>query len=434
MSGLKGRENMGKSKEKGIESSESLFQRERVGRFNFPVWTVLIGTLFARTSFFMAWPFLVVFLYQDYHATATEVGAMLATSALVGSLTGLYSGYLSDKFGRKWVMVSGTLIATFAYTGIGLSNQIWQFFIMIVLTGLMRPMIEAPGKAVIGDNLPDEKDRELALNVRYFLLNLGGAIGPLIGITLALAHPQVLFIVTGIAYLLFGLWLLATLERKGRFQQPDRSLLPNFSATLRVISKDNVFVKMMLANFLMMFVYGQVESSLPQVIVRSGIADAAQLVAGLVLVNTMTIILFQFPTLKLLESVPLFTRTRLGMALMGLAQVGFMFTPEAFPLGWYLACFVLSMGEVIAFPTLNVQIDRLAPAHLRGSYFGAAALYSLGFAIAPLAGGMMIEYLNAQWLYGLCFVLCLAMMGLYYLAQREQEMGEKERLSRATEC
>lgn len=326
-------------------------------------------------------------------------------------------------------MVSGTLIATFAYTGIGLSNQIWQFFIMIVLTGLMRPMIEAPGKAVIGDNLPDEKDRELALNVRYFLLNLGGAIGPLIGITLALAHPQVLFIVTGIAYLLFGLWLLATLERKGRFQQPDRSLLPNFSATLRVISKDNVFVKLMLANFLMMFVYGQVESSLPQVIVRSGIADAAQLVAGLVLVNTMTIILFQFPTLKLLESVPLFTRTRLGMALMGLAQVGFMFTPEAFPLGWYLACFVLSMGEVIAFPTLNVQIDRLAPAHLRGSYFGAAALYSLGFAIAPLAGGMMIEYLNAQWLYGLCFVLShdgFVLLG----AARARNGGEREIISR----
>lgn len=130
---------MGKSKEKGIESSESLFQWERVGRFNFPVWTVLIGTLFARTSFFMAWPFLVVFLYQDYHATATEVGAMLATSALVGSLTGLYSGYLSDKFGRKWVMVSGTLIATFAYTGIGLSNQIWQFFIMIVFNWINAP-------------------------------------------------------------------------------------------------------------------------------------------------------------------------------------------------------------------------------------------------------------------------------------------------------
>ncbi|MCX9565097.1 MFS transporter, partial [Vibrio cholerae] len=74
------------------------------------------------------------------------------------------------------------------------------------------------------------------------------------------------------------------------------------------------------------------------------------------------------------------------------------------------------------------------PPHLRGSYFGAAALYSLGFAIAPLVGGMMIEYLNSQWLYGLCFVLCLGMIGLYWLAQREQESGEKEGLPRATEC
>ncbi len=75
---------MGKSKEKGIESSESLFQWERVGRFNFPVWTVLIGTLFARTSFFMAWPFLGGFLYQDFPPKATEVGGMLANPALVG--------------------------------------------------------------------------------------------------------------------------------------------------------------------------------------------------------------------------------------------------------------------------------------------------------------------------------------------------------------
>lgn len=53
---------------------DSLFQWERVQRFNFSVWTVLTGTLIARTSFFMAWPFLIVFLYQDYGASAIEVG------------------------------------------------------------------------------------------------------------------------------------------------------------------------------------------------------------------------------------------------------------------------------------------------------------------------------------------------------------------------
>ncbi|MDE1312084.1 MFS transporter [Vibrio aestuarianus] len=405
---------------------DSLFQWERVQRFNFSVWTVLTGTLIARTSFFMAWPFLIVFLYQDYGASAIEVGGMLAASAVVGAVTGLYSGYLSDKFGRKWVMVTGSWIAALAYSGIGIADQIWQFYVLIVITGLMRPMIEAPAKAVIGDNLSNVKDRELALNIRYFLLNLGGAVGPLLGITLGLTHPQSLFFFAGGTYLIYGFWLLFGIERKGRYIQPDRTALPNFTSTLRVISKDNIFVKLMVANFIMMFVYGQVESSIPQVIVRTSVSDAAQIVAGLVLVNTMTIIVFQFPMLKWLESIPLFVRTRIGMGLMAVAQIGLLLTPADWPIGWAIACFILSMGEVIAFPTLNVQIDRIAPAHLRGSYFGAAALYSLGFAIAPLIGGVVIESLSSNWLFGVCFVLCLAMIWLYWVAEHQEDNVQRE--------
>ncbi|PMM40128.1 MDR family MFS transporter [Vibrio splendidus] len=408
-----------------MDQSESLFQKQRVKRFNFSIWTVLTGTLLARTSYFMAWPFLIVFLYEDYGASAIEVGMMLATSAVVGAGAGLYSGYISDKLGRKWVMVLGSWVAAIAYSGIGIANEIWQFYVLIMMTGLMRPMIEAPAKAVIGDNLDDLKDRELALNVRYFLLNLGGALGPLIGITLALAHPQNLFFVAGATYVVYGFWLLVGIERKGTFTKPDISQLPNFTATLNVIRKDNIFVKLMIANFIMMFVYAQVESSIPQVIVRSSISDAAHLIASLVLVNTLTIIVFQFPMLKWLEHVPLFVRTRIGMFLMAVAQIGFLFTPSDWALGWGLACFILSLGEVIAFPTLNVQIDRMAPPHLRGSYFGAAALCSLGFAIAPLIGGVVIELLSPVWLFAVCFGLCLVMIWLYWLAEHTEDTVER---------
>ncbi|PQJ63391.1 MFS transporter [Vibrio chagasii] len=414
-----------------MDRSESLFQKQRIKRFNFSVWTVLIGTLLARTSYFMAWPFLIVFLYEDYGASAIEVGTMLAVSAVVGAGTGLYSGYLSDKLGRKWVMVLGSWIASISYSGIALASEVWQFYVLIMMTGLMRPMIEAPAKAVIGDNLKDSKDRELALNIRYFLLNLGGALGPLIGITLALSQPQNLFFVAGGTYVVYGFWLLLGIERKGTFTKPDPSQLPNFAATLNVIRKDNIFVKLMVANFIMMFVYAQVESSIPQVIVRSSIADAAQLIAGLVLVNTLTIIVFQFPMLKWLEHVPLFVRTRIGMILMAIAQIGFLFTPNDWPLGWGIACFILSLGEVIAFPTLNVQIDRMAPPHLRGSYFGAAALYSLGFAIAPLLGGVVIEMLSAYWLFVLCFILCLVMIWLYWLAEHTEDSVERESMTQS---
>ena len=403
-----------------MEHDESLFRWDRVRRFTSPVWTVLLGTLLVRTTYFMAWPFLIVFLYQDYHAGAVFIGATLALSATVGSFTGLYAGYLSDRFGRKVVMVVGALIAIFSFGGIGLANQLWQFTLLVIGTGLMRPMIEAPAKSVIGDSLENKKDRELALNLRYFLINFGGAIGPLMGIGLALAHPQVLFLATGASYLIYCVVLTVFLP-SGRVSQTSDSELPNFAQTLRVISKDNLFIKMLVANFLLMFIYGQIESSLPQIIVRSGFDEAATWVSGLVLVNTVTVIIFQFPMLKLMERTSLFMRTRVGMSLVALSQIVFLFASPEWPEGWYLAAFILALGEVITFPTLGVQIDRLAPPHLRGSYFGAAALYSLGFAVAPVVGGVLIAWGGSVVLFGLCFIMSMVMMGLYWLAEHQPD-------------
>lgn len=87
--------------------------------------------------------------------------------------------------------------------------------------------------------------------------------------------------------------------------------------------------------------------------------------------------------------------------------------------GWYIAVFVISLGEVVAFPTLNVQIDRLAPANLRGAYFGAAALYSLGEAVAPILGALIIAYLLPSWLFAICFLFSLAMVWLYWLVEKD---------------
>lgn len=404
---------------KPADADENMLQWKRLSRFNTTIWTVLVGTLLARTTYFMAWPFLIVILYQDYKISAITVGSMFAISAVIGSVTGLYSGYLSDKFGRKWVMLSGCAIAAVSYAGIGFADTVLQFFILIAGCGLMRPMIEAPAKAVLSDNLEDAKDRELALNIRYFIINLGGAIGPLIGITLALQHPQILFWITGSTYLFFAMLLFIAFQRRPEKEKQHGEEVISLTHTFNVISKDSIFIKLLLANILMMFVYGQYESSIPQVIVRSGIDNAARFISALVLVNTCTIILLQFPMLKLLQNVRLYQRTKIGMILMGLSQIGFLIVPIDWPIGWLMACFVLSIGEVIAFPTLNVQIDQIAPAHLRGSYFGAASIYSLGFAMAPFIGGIIIQTLGSNQLFIFCFAISILMIWLYGIAEKE---------------
>ncbi|WP_438464346.1 MDR family MFS transporter [Marinomonas sp. PE14-40] len=400
------------------KTSDSLFKLERIKRFPTIVWLILFGTFLARTSYFMAWPFLIVVLFDDYHASEAQIGLIFAVSAAVASVFGLYVGYLSDKLGRKLIMLIGCIFAGLIYYGIGGANELWQLAALMIFAGLMRPTIEAPGKAVISDNLDSEKDRELALNMRYFILNAGGAIGPLLGISLALSQPQTLFYVTGVTYFVYALMLGLGFHFSKVTLPPSHESVIRFRKVFMVIANDRLFMGLLIANILLMFVYSHIESSIPQVLARSGLEDAVKWIGILVVVNTCTVILLQFPLLALLEKKNVFFRTRLGVGLMGVAQVIFIFTPEDYAYGWVLGTLFLSIGEVIAFPTLSVQIDRLAPAHLKGSYFGAASLYSIGFAAGPLVGGWLLSQQAKVSLFVICLLCVLAIIVIYYQAQK----------------
>ncbi|GGX55008.1 MFS transporter [Saccharospirillum salsuginis] len=101
---------------------------------------------------------------------------------------------------------------------------------------------------------------------------------------------------------------------------------------------------------------------------------------------------------------------------------------------WIAATFVMSLSEAILFPTLNVQIDTMAPRHLRGSYFGANALYGYGFALGPAVGGLLLQTMGATVWYataGFSVVALLLYMGAvrllparaHWVASLEEEAG-----------
>ncbi len=237
------------------QTNSNMFQKTHIKQMPFIVWCVLIGTLIVRTSYFMAWPFLVITLYREYGATATEVGFMLAMSALVGVIAGFYTGHLSDIIGRKRIIIAGCLISSLTYFGISQANQLNQFYFLIVACGLMRPMIEEPSKALISDSINDLTRRELAMNMRYFAINVGGALGPLLGVKLAVSHPESLFQIASVAYLGYAMTLLFAFQYYID-NKISHSKKPQPMATvLQGIKNDSRFIKLVAANVLMMFVY-----------------------------------------------------------------------------------------------------------------------------------------------------------------------------------
>ncbi|MDK2594611.1 MFS transporter [Pseudoalteromonas obscura] len=391
----------------------------QISRFTPLVWTMLLGNFFVRASYYMVWPFLAVILYNKFALTATEVGVLLTGSAVFAVLLGFYTGNLADRFGRFTLLYSAVVVGILAFTALALAEQLWTFCIAVFFACMPRTLWDAPSKALLSDELSDSQDRELALHLLYFLVNVGAAIGPLFGLWAGLNGEQFSFIYTAFAYLVL---LLALIVKQASAMKVERdsaqNSVPSFGAWLRILRQDTRFLWVLLATFLVYLVFGQGDSSLVQYLTRAQVPELAVLISSLIITNSLIIVIFQFPLLHVMRDWSIQSRLYCGGWILILSQLMMAFNPVSSFWGWIGAVAVLSFSEAIMFSNINIYIDRMAPSHLKASYFGAAGLCSLGFAFAPLLGGVLLDWGSGTTLFIAMAIASLKAIYLYRLAAR----------------
>jgi len=358
------------------------------------VWVLLAGTLLTRTAFFIVWPFVAIILQRRFQLAPSEIGVILGSAALSSSVTGFYLGNLSDRFGRRNLMIAGCIGSIAAFLLLATADTVALYTLGAILVGICRSAIESPGSALMSESIPDQSLRELAVHGRYFLANIGASLGPLMGFVFGLATQQTTFFQSAIAYTLYAAALARGFHRVPEAMRSDAKETARFSRALRALNDDHLFLMIILATFLTYVAYAQVESTLVQYLNLNGREKGIALATAVIATNGVTIILFQFPLLRLLRRYDLGIRIQAGMALFVVGFLAYSLLPIGSYAGWIAATLVLSLGEAILFPTLNLQADRMAPDHLKGSYFGAIALSNLGFAAGPMLGGAMLQYLG----------------------------------------
>jgi MFS family permease len=82
------------------------------------------------------------------------------------SLSSMPAGILSDKIGRRNVMVGGFLIFSLVYLGFALANEGYQIWILFAIYGFYMAMTEGVSKAFVVDMVPPEK-RGTAIGLYY---------------------------------------------------------------------------------------------------------------------------------------------------------------------------------------------------------------------------------------------------------------------------
>lgn len=400
----------------------------RVKQFPSLMWILLFGSFITRGSFYMVWPFLAVILYERFGLSATEVGLILSSAALVSVLISFIGSALSDRIGRQKMMYGTGVLYIISFSLLAEADSVIGFALVITLcsiaTSLWRPLVSA----LIGDIIHESQTRELAMQSLYFVVNVGCAVGPIVGVWLGLTGEQSSFYITTVAFgfLLLLLWWGfarhdfkpvddSTAEGAGSESDNEAAETPSSGMryTLRVMARDRVLQCLILANVICMFIFGQMDGSLVQYLSRAQVPDVLELISSMIFANAMIIISCQFLLLKLMAHWTLVKRIQLALVLLMLSQVWMGLNPVALFWGWIGAVIVMSLAEAVLFPTMNVHIDRIAPDHLRGAYFGASSFYEFGFALAPLGGGIVLDLLSGGWLFLGCALLTLLVMLLY---------------------
>lgn len=154
----------------------------------FPVWQMLIICLMrfsepiALTSLF---PY-VYFMVRDFHITddPTQIskytGYMGASFAFAQFLCCIHWGRLSDRIGRKVVLMCGLFGTAVSLLLFGFSKNYYMAISARMLMGALNGNI-AVLQTMVGEVAPDRKHQSIAFSLLPLLWNVGCVVGPSIG-------------------------------------------------------------------------------------------------------------------------------------------------------------------------------------------------------------------------------------------------------------
>jgi DHA1 family multidrug resistance protein-like MFS transporter len=171
----------------------------------------LIAAVFiSSTGFGSVLPILPIFL-RERGASYSMVGIIVG-AAVIGQLIGQYpAGWLSDRIGRRTIMVAGLVIAGAGNALFAIPAPIWVLIALRVVQGLGTGAFRPGARATIADLVPPS-ERGVAYGW-FSAASLSGFItGPALGGLLVAAGRSAVFLATGIATLIAAVVVAAALR------------------------------------------------------------------------------------------------------------------------------------------------------------------------------------------------------------------------------
>jgi len=344
---------------------------------------VLGVTLVSTAAGSATWSFMAIWAIEELDAKAELPFALLA-SAVLAMLSGFVGGYLSDRVGRRRVILFGQAIMVgYPILLLAVVDTKWAGLVALSLAGMFGALGGSVSQAMVADLVAPERHQAAYASVRV-AANVGVVVGPpLGGLLLILGSWSLLFpsvaVLSGIA------WLVAFryLPHRGAYAPEG----PPERGSLSVILADRRFLIFLGSAVFAWLTYVAYEVVLPVSIV-DGYGYEPQAWGFLVWVNPLLVTLLQVRLTRATAPIAPAPKLVVAMLVMGLPCLVLVWSHALAAIVFVVVVFVF--GEMLWVPTSQAVVADLAPSDIRGAYMGAfGSAPAIGFALAPLIGLQM---------------------------------------------
>jgi len=188
------------------------------------IFLVLLAVDFIGTfAFTFVEPQMVFYVYDKLGWSTAQFGLVVAAYGVAMFLGQTTLGQLSDRVGRRPVIVVGVLLNSMLYAGLAFLTNFAVIIVVSAVAGL-GAALSAPALSASLFDITADKHRSRVMGIKNAALSLGGVLGPfLVVFATQLTTPRGVFLIAGGLVLLGGLLALLLLRPAQSGYQAQRS-------------------------------------------------------------------------------------------------------------------------------------------------------------------------------------------------------------------